>query len=118
MKKKLANYLRPYRRRWGLTQHELAYLLGCKSGAVVSRLEGRKREPSLRIAVACFIVFGSPAAELFPHIATEVDEAVMARVWDLYDRLQGDPSRTTRTKLDILEDAIARAKDRARNTDL
>lgn len=118
MNKKLASYLRSYRRRWGLTQQDLAFLLGCKSSAVISRLEGRKREPSLKIAVACFIIFGIPAAELFPGIATEVDEAVMVRVWDLYDRLQGDPSRATRAKLDLLEDAIERAKGRARQSDV
>ncbi len=34
---KLANYLRAYRKRSGLSQSEVAYLLGCKNGAQVSR---------------------------------------------------------------------------------
>ena len=37
MKPKLKIYLRSYRRRWGLSQSDLAHLVGLKSGTTISR---------------------------------------------------------------------------------
>ena len=42
MAERLKTYLRPLRRRWGLTQRELAFLIGIKNGTVISRIEGFK----------------------------------------------------------------------------
>lgn len=44
---KLDNYLRTYRKKLGLTQREVAFLLGCHSGAKVSRYERSARIPLL-----------------------------------------------------------------------
>lgn len=118
MTKKFHCYLRPYRRRWGFTQKELAHLLGCKSGTVISRLEQGQRRPSLRIALACYIVFGTPPYELFPGVFSHVERCTLKRVWDLYERIQGKSTATTRTKLDALEEAIARAKTRSERTEV
>ena len=41
----LHNYLRTYRKRAGLSQAEVAFLLGCHSGAKVSRYEHAARRP-------------------------------------------------------------------------
>jgi transcriptional regulator with XRE-family HTH domain len=112
--RKPVNYLRSYRLRWGLSQRELADLLGSKSTAVVSRIEKKQRPPSLKIMIGCFILFGTPAAELFPSISATVEADVMGRVWDLYEKIQGDPSRRTKTKIELLEDAIDRANRRDR----
>jgi transcriptional regulator with XRE-family HTH domain len=117
-KKKPICYLRSYRRRWGLSQKELAYLLGSKSDAVISRIEKKLRPPSLRVMIGCFIIFGTSAVELFPGISKGVEVDVMARVWELYERIQGSPSRRTKTKIDLLEDAIARAEERKRQSDI
>ena len=68
---KLENYLRKYRRRAGLTQDELAFLLGCKSGAKVSRYERFARTPNLQTALAYEVVFGAPARELLAGAARE-----------------------------------------------
>src|SRR2546429_9576493 len=62
---KLENYLRTYRKRSGLTQREVAFLVGCRNGAQVSRYEKRRRLPPLRTALACEAAFGVPVAELF-----------------------------------------------------
>lgn len=63
-RRKLPNYLRTHRKRAGLLQRELALLLGCKSGAEVSRYERSTRQPTLRTALAYEAVFGTPAREL------------------------------------------------------
>src|SRR5437879_2031593 len=57
---KLENYLRTYRKRSGLTQREVAFLVGCRNGAQVSRYEKRRRLPPLRTALACEAAFGVP----------------------------------------------------------
>jgi hypothetical protein len=38
----------------------------------------------------------------------------MARVWELYEKIQGDPSRKTKIKIELLEGAIQRADQRKR----
>jgi len=106
------NYLRSHRLRWGLTQGELANLLGCKTPGVISRIEKKLRAPTLNIVIGCFVIFGTPAAEVFPDISGSVETDVMKRVQDLYEEIQGDPSRKTKMKIQLLESAIERADRR------
>src|SRR5215211_6774695 len=110
--KKPINYLRSFRLRWGLSQGELSNLLGWDRPDVISRIEKKQRLPSLRLVIACFILFGASAAELFPEISTGVEGAVLARVWDMYESIQGNPSRKTKVKIALLENAIERAQKR------
>jgi transcriptional regulator with XRE-family HTH domain len=112
MDKRLRCYLRPQRRRWGFSQKELAFIIGAKSGTVVSRLEHGTRRPNLTAAFALHIVFGATASELFPALFAEVERGVLARAYDLYERLQGNRSKAARMKLDFLEEMFARAKRR------
>ena len=110
--RKPANYLRSHRLRWGLSQGELARLLGWKRAEVVSRIEQKHRPPTLKLVIACFILFGTAAAELFPDISASIEIDVMARIWELYEKVQGDPSKKTKIKIELLEGAIARAEQR------
>ena len=112
MKQRFAIYLRTHRRRWGLTQKELAQLIGLESGTHVSRLEHGKRQPTFRVVASCLVVFGVKAAELFPSVVKEVEDEVVRRAYELYLDLQGDPSPTTKTKLNFLEALRARAMER------
>jgi transcriptional regulator with XRE-family HTH domain len=112
MKKKLDCYLVSYRRRWGFTQPELSFLLGHRSASVVSRLELGLRQPSLETAFAFEVIFGVPAAELFPSLFDSTEEEVLTRAYDLYERFQDDPSKVARLKFQILKEAFERAKAR------
>jgi len=111
MNQKSRTYLRPLRRRFGLTQRELGFLIGAKSGTAISRIERLKRAPSLVWARALALIFGTRALELFPELLSGIHEAVRARVNELYEELQGNPSRVTRAKLDFLEDVLARLEE-------
>lgn len=102
------SYVRPHRRRWGLTQQELAFLIGVKSRTAVSRIEGAKRRPSLDAAFLCMLIFNMPAPELFPGLLSELRASIRVRASELYEALQGNPSKTTRLKLDFLERLLAR----------
>lgn len=110
--RKPLNYLRSYRLRWGLSQGELAHLLGWKGAEVISRIEKKQRPPTLQFVMACFILFGTSAAELFPDVAAGIEAGVMARVWEMYERIQGEPSKKTKTKIELFESAIDRAEQR------
>src|ERR1700693_6179164 len=110
--RKPVNYLRSYRLRWGLSQGELANLLGWRGAEVVSRIEKKQRPPTLKLVIACFILFGAPAAELFPDISASIEIDVMARVWEMYEKIQGDPSRKNKMKIGLFEAAIERAERR------
>ena len=76
---RLPNYLRAYRKRAALSQEEVAYLLGCLSGAKVCRYERFLREPELVTALACQIIFRRPVGELFPGILEKVEREVISR---------------------------------------
>src|SRR5262245_12739628 len=110
MKTKNLNYLRSYRLRWGLSQGELAYLLGWSRSEVISRIEMKQRAPTLALVIGCFVLFGAPAAELFPDLCAAIEADVMVRVWQFYEEIQGDSSKVTKKQIELIEDAIERAE--------
>jgi DNA-binding XRE family transcriptional regulator len=118
MAQRLKTYLRPFRRRWGLTQQELAFLIGVKNGTVISRIEGLTKAPRLEWAVACAVLFDTRALELFPGLFSEVHEDLLRRATELYEELQGNPSKATRVKLDFLETVLARLEKKRSTTDV
>ena len=101
-------YIRPHRRQWGLSQSELANLLGLKDGASISRLERGLQHPSLETAYAIKLILGVTHRELFPDLHMEVRRQVNVRIRSHYDSLQGDSSTLTKLKLDLFEAAFAR----------
>jgi transcriptional regulator with XRE-family HTH domain len=73
---RLENYLKTYRKKAGLTQGEVALLLGNHNGAQVSRYERRKRLPTLRTALAWEAIFNVPLSELFAGLRESVGEEI------------------------------------------
>jgi transcriptional regulator with XRE-family HTH domain len=118
MDQRLISHLRPLRRRWGLTQAEFALLIGARTHVAVSRIETRKIYPSLAQAIACSIVFDTPPLELFPELYAKVYDLVLKQAQELYEKLQGDPARVTRSKLDFLEKVLRRAHPHVRDISL
>lgn len=100
---KLNNYLRAKRKRAGFTQQELAFLLGSRSGAKVSRLEHKIRTPDLKTAIACRVVFGTPIDDLYPGICNSVKENVIERARLLSRKLgKKGPTPSREQKLTVL----------------
>jgi DNA-binding XRE family transcriptional regulator len=110
MVQRFQSYLRPARRRWGFTQREVAFLIGHKTGKTISRIEALKQTPTLHEAFSCGIIFNTAPIKLFPGSLAEAERLVAERANELYEELQGDPSKTTRLKLDFLEELLARLK--------
>lgn len=109
--RRLPHYARHHRKRVGLSQGELAALLGAKCGTKVSRYERFSREPSLATAFAYEVLFGVPASELLAGTFGKVREATLARAATLLDRLKAEPRSTAhagrRAWLRRLEQEIA-----------
>jgi transcriptional regulator with XRE-family HTH domain len=102
-RRKLNNYLRTYRKRAGFSQRELAFLLGCKNAAKVTRYERFARQPTLRTSLFCEAIFGAPVRELFAGVYSEVEREAARRAAVLSRRLQKHkPDRLTARKLELL----------------
>jgi transcriptional regulator with XRE-family HTH domain len=89
MGKKLPNYLRVYRQKTGLSQQDMAYLVGSRIGGVkVCRYERRQREPNLKNAIAFEIVLGTAMRELFAGTFDEVRKRIERRADVLVHKLR------------------------------
>ncbi len=85
---KLPNYLRMHRRRHGLSQAELASLIGGQSGTRVSRYERGSRLPSLETALAFEAIFKTSVHELFAGVGERVELRVCEQAKLLLDRVE------------------------------
>ena len=102
-RRKLPNYLRTRRKRAGLWQEEVAFLLGCSSDTEVSRFERNVRLPTLKIALAYEVIFGIPVRELFGGVFEEIEREVLKRAEILTQKLQEAKSDVlTARKLEFL----------------
>jgi transcriptional regulator with XRE-family HTH domain len=103
MSRKPQNYVRTCRRRSGLSQRELAFLLGCENESKVSRYEHIARVPTLEAALAYEAVFGVPTRKLFAGVYEHTLITVQERAKVLVERLAQNKSdmQTTR-KLELL----------------
>ena len=88
--RRLPNYLKAHRKHSGLSQDEVAFLLGCESGAKVSRYEKRRRLPPLETALACEAVFGVPVSELFAGVREDVGKDIAKRRAALKSKLRAE----------------------------
>lgn len=102
-------YLRTHRRVWGLTQRELAPLMGFESAAHVSRIENGKRAPTIEVAFACQVIFGIPPSAMFPHAYDLVEERVIRDVYRLHLALSDTTSPSGLRKRELFSLALERA---------
>ena len=96
---KLDNYLLAFRKRSGLTQREVAFLLGCENEALVSRYEKRRRLPPLRTTLACEAIFGAPVAALFAGLSEAARKEIAKRLLLLKARLEANPGKGSDARL-------------------
>jgi transcriptional regulator with XRE-family HTH domain len=85
---KLDNYLRTNRKKLGLTQREVAFLLGCHSRAKVSHYERSGRIPTLNVILAYEVIFQKPARELFAGLYDRAERKTMRNLRLLLSRLK------------------------------
>jgi hypothetical protein len=107
MKDRLANYVRAHRKRVGLSQREVAFMLGYKNEAAVAKHESFRAVPPLLIALAYEIIFQVPAGELFAGFREVVETSVEQRILEFKARLEetgtGKQDQGTARKLEWLD---------------
>jgi transcriptional regulator with XRE-family HTH domain len=96
------NYLRTHRKRLGLSQKELAALLGAQSGAKICRYERVVREPTFKAAIAFELVFQRPLRELFKGLYREIASEITPRAKKLLAKHQNLDSKGATHKLAVI----------------
>ncbi len=82
----LPTYLRTYRKHTGLTQTEVAYVLGINRSDLW-QYETSRREPSLRVLLALQILYRIPLRKLFAGIFIQCRLSTLSRLRRLRARL-------------------------------
>ena len=107
------NLMRILRRRLGLSQRELAYVLGHDSHGYIAMIESGSRTPLLAEVLVIELVFGIPAVTIFPQIRQAVGQAVSHRVKRLTSELIGSSIHARRSyKTAQLERVLASLRTR------
>ncbi len=86
-RQRLDNYLRAYRKRLGLSQDDVARLLGYENGLQVSRYERGVRRPTLEKILTLEAVLAVPVRELFAGRYEKAALAVSRRAARLLEGL-------------------------------
>ncbi|MGD0904706.1 MAG: helix-turn-helix transcriptional regulator [Terracidiphilus sp.] len=84
----LANYLRYHRKRSGLSQREIAQLLGYPDQETVSRHERSYSVPPLIIALSYQAIFRVPVSDLFPGPYETTKRKIEERIAKMEHNLQ------------------------------
>ena len=109
MHNQYSNYLRAHRKRWKLSEQELAHLLGGVSASMICRLENGSRVPTGKFVLGCEVVFGVPPGRLFSGLYEATQDIVMRRAARLSLALEGRTDRASARKRELLRDMINRA---------
>src|SRR5436309_3547788 len=99
--RQLPNYLRTFRKRSGLSQDEVAFLLGGENGGMVSRYEQFNRSPSVDTACGLAKLFGVSVNDLFAGTSEKMIGQMTKRARLLEKRLTA-PDALTAQKLKTL----------------
>lgn len=84
----LKNYLLSNRKRLALSQVDVAYLLGAKTGGRISRHERFQREPTLQTALAYEVIYKRAASELFSGLYRRIEQEIEARAKKLFLKIR------------------------------
>jgi len=98
------NYLRTHRRRSGLSQDELVFLLSGYGKAKVARYERDLRVPSLENLMAYELIFRQNLAGLFPGVVKRLIPTIKQRACKLKKKLVSlkNQSASNRQKIEFL----------------
>jgi transcriptional regulator with XRE-family HTH domain len=97
----LPNYLRSNRNRLGLSQDDVALLLGTRHGTKISRYENFTRTPSLETALALEVIFKRSVSELFGGLYQKAERKVSKSAKKLIDRKMDPPARKRNTLVEL-----------------
>lgn len=104
----LSNYLKMFRKRSGLSQEELGFLLGDSFGTQVARFECGTRQPSFEALLRYEIIFRVAALDLFTGAHDRLADDVRTRARKLHRELDAVEPFTpaVKQKMDFLVDLM------------
>jgi transcriptional regulator with XRE-family HTH domain len=92
------NYLRTYRKRVGLSQRQLAAVLGLKSSTRISEMELGKGLPNARECIVFRLLFKRPIEEMWPGIRAHAESKTLQKLWQLLAQLEQANSCSNRKR--------------------
>ncbi len=104
----LPSYLHTLRKQWGLSQPDLAALLGV-TGSALCRFENLSRRPTAELIIATEVIFGHGPKDVFPAFYHDIEHTIVDRARAQHDRLESDADPATREKVRLLTEIIERA---------
>lgn len=90
---KAGNYLRAHRKKSGLSQRDVAKLIGYKGGGQISCHERGTSVPSLAAALAYESIFGVPVATIFADMHDAIRGTVEAELKNLTAHFESRDAR-------------------------
>lgn len=109
MPKPLPIYLLTLRKRWGLSQRELAFLLRT-SAAMLSKMERLERQPTASVVLSAEMIFGTSPSDVFPSLYEKVEAKVMKQAAILYERLEARQDKRSKEICRRLLEMIQRVR--------
>jgi len=108
MSHQLPSYLHTLRKQWGLSQPDLAALLGITASAL-SRFENLSRRPTAKLLVGAGVIFGHDTKDVFPGFYHDIERSIVDRARAQHDRLESKNDAASSEKLRLLTEIIERA---------
>jgi transcriptional regulator with XRE-family HTH domain len=99
---RLVNYIRVRRRQAGLSQRELAQILGYRNEGVVSRHERFRSVPPLLMALGYEVVFQTSVSELFPGLRQTIGDVIESSLTEFESTLRQQQARAARSQLPLV----------------
>jgi transcriptional regulator with XRE-family HTH domain len=109
MASNIVTYLRRERRKWGLTQEDLAHLVGLKSRASISLIEHGQRPPTAKELLAFQALFGMTALQLFPQLSVTTGQQVFRNAKVMIEKHETDSTLRAQRKNILLRQTLSRA---------
>jgi transcriptional regulator with XRE-family HTH domain len=104
----LHSRLRRERRKWGLTQEDMAHLLSICSASEISRVENGWKKLGVPHVVAASLLFNRPINDLFPTIHRQVRDELLSRAFALLRQVEHDKRPEAHRKRQLLQEFLAR----------
>jgi transcriptional regulator with XRE-family HTH domain len=103
----LPSYLHTLRKQRGLSQADLAALLGISVSAL-SRIEKLSRRPTAELMIEAELIFGKSARDIFPGFYDEVERTMSDRAHAQQDLLKSKNEPGAHAEFQLLAKIIER----------
>jgi DNA-binding XRE family transcriptional regulator len=105
----LPNHLCRHRKRYALTQREIAQFLGVDP-STVSRVEAGA-EPNALFALGCGYLFGEPLTEVFPSLVAQMRATVIPQLATFSIKVETEAGAAADLRRQFLAQIVARENE-------